>query len=349
MTLPAEGRTRRAMKVMEMREDWGLQFIVPGARPDPAPPGPGEALVRFEAASLNYRDLVMAEHGYGPGLGALPLILVSDGAGRVVETGPGVTRCAAGDLVCPIFVQDWISGPLRESYRQNVMGGGIDGVMREYGVFPESGLVKAPEGWTALEAATLPCAAVTAWNAVVRNGVKPGDVVVTEGTGGVSLFVLQFAKLVGATVIVTSSSDAKLDRARALGADIAINYKIHPEWARQVRSAIGRGADLVVDLGGAATLDQSVRAVRASGTVALIGVLGGATAPLALGRVATQAIRLVAATSGNRDMFEELVGAIDRHGMKPAIDDRVYRFAEVAEALTALRQARHFGKICLGF
>ncbi|MGH7074851.1 MAG: zinc-dependent alcohol dehydrogenase family protein [Stellaceae bacterium] len=335
------------MKVMEMRDGWGLDFLVPGTRPDPAPPGPGEVLVRFEAASLNYRDLVMAEHGYGGGLGALPLILVSDGAGRVVETGSGVTRCRTGDLVSPIFVQGWLSGPYREDYRGGIMGGGIDGVIREFGVFPESGLVTAPEGWSALEAATLPCAAVTAWNAVIGNGTRPGDVVVTEGTGGVSLFVLQFAKLAGATLIITSSSDQKLDRAKRMGADIAINYKTHPEWAREVRKAIGRGADLVVDLGGAATLDQSVRAVRASGTVALIGVLGGGTAPLALGRIATQAIRLVAATSGNRDMFEALVRAIDRHGIKPAIDDHVYAFGEVAEALRVLKEGRHFGKICL--
>jgi NADPH:quinone reductase-like Zn-dependent oxidoreductase len=338
------------MRVMELRDGWGLDFLVPGERPDPGPPGAGEVLVRFEAASLNYRDLVMADRGYGRGLGALPLILVSDGAGRVVGTGPGVTRCREGDLVAPIFVQDWISGPYHEAHRASIMGGGIDGVMREFGVFHERGLVKAPEGWSALEAATLPCAAVTAWNAVFGAGTKPGDVVVTEGTGGVSLFVLQFAKLAGARVVITSSSDAKLERARALGADIAINYRTHPEWAREARRAFdGRGADLVVDLGGAATLDQSVRAVRASGTVALIGVLGGGTAPLELGRIATQAIRLVAATSGNRDMFEDLVRAIDRHRIRPVIDDRVFAFGEVADALRALREARHFGKIGIEF
>jgi NADPH:quinone reductase-like Zn-dependent oxidoreductase len=337
-----------AMKVMEMREGWGLDYIVPGTRPDPGPPGPGEVLIRFEAASLNYRDLVMAERGYGGRLGSLPLILVSDGAGRVVATGTGVTRCKTGDLVCPIFLQDWLGGPLREAYRNSALGGGIDGVTREYGLFPESGLVPAPTGWSALQAATLPCAAVTAWNAVFSAGTKPGDVVVTEGTGGVSLFVLQFAKLAGATVIVTSSSDDKLERAKALGADLGINYRTHPEWSRQVRAANnGTGADLVIDLGGAATLDQSVRAVRASGTVALIGVLGGGVAPLELGRVATQAIRLIAVTAGSRDMFEDMVRAIDRHGLAPAIDDRVYTFDEVAASLRALRQGKHFGKICL--
>jgi NADPH:quinone reductase-like Zn-dependent oxidoreductase len=334
------------MKVMEMREAWGIEHLVPGTRPDPGPPGPGEVLIRFEAASLNYRDLVMAQHGYGR-MGALPFIPVSDGAGHVIAAGPGVTRVTVGDLVCPLFLQGWISGPLRESYRGGTMGGDIDGAVREFGMFPEAGLVKAPRGWTALQAATLPCAAVTAWNAVIGNGTKPGDVVVTQGTGGVSLFALQFAKLAGATVIVTSSSDAKLARAEAMGADIGINYKTHPEWARIVRERIGRGADLVIELGGAATLDQSLRAVRTSGTVSMIGVVGGGTATLELGRVVTQAVRLVAATCGSREMFEDMVRAIDTHGIKPAIDDKVYAFTEVADALRALQQGKHFGKVCL--
>ncbi len=329
-----------------MRDAWGIDHIVPGTRPDPVSPGRGEVLIRFAAASLNYRDLVMAEHGYGR-MGSLPFIPLSDGAGHVVAIGAGVTRCKPGDLVCPIFLQGWISGALRESYRGTTMGGDIDGTVREFGIFPEAGLVTAPRGWTALEAASLPCAAVTAWNAVICNGTKPGGVVVTQGTGGVSLFALQFAKIAGATVIVTSSSDAKLERAKAMGADIAINYRTQPEWARIVRERVGRGADLVIDVGGAATLDQSVRATRASGTISLIGVIGGGSAPLELGRVVTQAIRLVAATCGSREMFEDMVRAIDAHGIKPAIDDHVYAFAEVADALRALKLGRHFGKICL--
>ncbi|HEY7992211.1 MAG TPA: NAD(P)-dependent alcohol dehydrogenase [Stellaceae bacterium] len=334
------------MKVMEMRDGWGIEHIVPGTRPDPGPPGPRDVLIRFEAASLNYRDLVMAQHGYGR-MGALPFIPLSDGAGRVIATGAEVTRFTVGDLVCPTFLQGWISGPLRESYRGTTMGGDIDGAVRDFGIFPEAALVRAPHGWTAREAATLPCAAVTAWNAVICNGTKPGDVMVTQGTGGVSLFALQFAKLAGATVVITSSSDAKLDRAKAIGADIGINYKSHPEWSRVVRERIGRGADLVIELGGAATLDQSVRAVRASGTISMIGVVGGGSATLELGRVVTQAVRLVAATCGSREMFEDMVRAIDTHGIKPAIDDKVYAFSEVADSLRALGKGAHFGKICL--
>jgi NADPH:quinone reductase-like Zn-dependent oxidoreductase len=336
------------MQVMEMREAWGIDHIVPGTRPDPGPPGAGQVSIRFEAASLNYRDLVMAAHGYGR-MGSLPFIPLSDGAGRVIATGAGVTRCQVGDLVCPIFLQGWISGPLRETYRGSTMGGDIDGVMRDAAVFPEAALVKAPRDWTALQAATLPCAAVTAWNAVICNGTKPGDAVVTQGTGGVSLFALQFAKLAGATVVITSSSDDKLARARAMGADIAINYRAHPEWARLVRERLGRGADLVIDVGGAATLDQAIRATRTNGTVALIGVIGGGTAKLELGRVVTQAIRLVAATCGSREMFEDMVRAIETHRPIPAIDDRVFGFAEVAEALRTLKEGKHFGKISIAF
>ncbi|MCL2430741.1 MAG: NAD(P)-dependent alcohol dehydrogenase [Alphaproteobacteria bacterium] len=336
------------MRAMEMRDAWGIDHIVEGTRPDPGRPGAGEALIRFEAASLNYRDLVMAQHGYGR-MGSLPFIPVSDGAGRVIATGAGVTRVAVGDLVCPSFLQGWVSGPLREAYRGTTMGGDIDGVMRERALFPEAGLVRAPRDWTAVEAATLPCAAVTAWNAVVGNGTRPGDVVVTEGTGGVSLFALQFAKLAGATVVVTSSSDEKLARARAMGADIAVNYHTHPEWARLVRERAGRGADLVIDVGGAASLDQAVRATRTNGTVALVGVVGGASARLELGRVVTQAIRLAAATCGSREMFEDMVRAIETHRIRPAIDDRVFGFAQVADALRALGRGRHFGKICLAF
>jgi NADPH:quinone reductase-like Zn-dependent oxidoreductase len=224
------------MQVMEMRDAWGVDHIKPGTRPDPSP-GPGQVLIKMQAASVNYRDLVMTERGYGRHSGELPLIPLSDGAGTVAETGAGVTRVKIGDLVCPAFAQLWVSGVLREEYRPGMLGGPLDGVMQEYMVLPEAGVVKAPAHLSAIEAATLPCAALTAWSAVVGCGVKPGDVVVTQGTGGVSLFALLFAKLAGATTIITSSSDEKLARATALGADIAINYRTHPEWSREIRQA----------------------------------------------------------------------------------------------------------------
>lgn len=308
------------MKVMEMRDDWGLEHIRPGTRPDRLP-GAGEVLVKMEAASVNYRDFVITQRGYGRHSGTLPLILLSDGAGTVLETGARVTRVKIGDRVCPAFNQTWMSGPLREEHRGGVLGGARDGVMQEYMLLSQEGVVKAPAHLSAAEAATLPCAAVTAWSAVIGGGTKPGDVVVTQGTGGVSLFALLFAKLAGATVAITSSSDEKLARAKALGADIAINYHTHPEWGRELRKAFGgRGADLIVELGGPATLDQSLRAVRTSGTLAMIGVLSGGIAELSLGRVVTQNVRLQGVTLGSCESFEDMVRAIEQHRLMPPID-----------------------------
>jgi NADPH:quinone reductase-like Zn-dependent oxidoreductase len=337
------------MKVMEMRDEWGLEHIKPGIRPERTP-APGEVLVKMAAASVNYRDFVMTRRGYGTHSGQLPLIPLSDGAGTVTEIGAGVTRVQVGDLVCPAFAQTWFGGTMREAHRGGMLGGALDGVMQETMVLPEQGVVKAPRHFSALEAATLPCAALTAWSAVIGGGVKAGDVVVTQGTGGVSLFALAFAKLQGAFAIVTSSSEDKLAGAKALGADLGINYKTHPEWSRVVRQALGgRGADLIVELGGAETLDQSLRAIRTSGTLAMIGVLSGATAQLNLGRVVTQNVRLQGVTLGSRDMFEDMVRAIELHRLEPAIDDKRYGFDQVAEAIGAIAQGRHFGKICIEF
>ena len=336
------------MKVIELREDWSLEHVVPGTRPDPKP-GPGEIVVKMEAASVNFRDFVMVRHGYGRHSGTLPLIVLSDGAGRIVETGKDVSRVAVGDLVCPLFVQTWYGGSLTEAHRAHILAGPLDGVMREYMCLSEEAVAKAPAHFSAAEAATLPCAALTAWSAVIEGGTKPGDLVVTQGTGGVSLFALQFAKLAGADVALTSSSDDKLARARALGADILVNYREHPEWSRELRRQSGRNADLVVELGGEQSLDQSLRAVRVSGTVALIGVLSGGTAPLNLGRVVTQNLRLQGVTLGNRDMFEAMVRAIERHRLTPAIDERRFAFDDTRAAIAAIAGGRHFGKIVVEF
>jgi NADPH:quinone reductase-like Zn-dependent oxidoreductase len=337
------------MKVMEMRDDWGVEHIKPGTRPDRMP-GPGEILVKMEAASINYRDLIVTQRGYGRHTGELPLIPVSDGAGTVTEIGADVTRVKKGDLVCPTFAQSWISGPMKEEHRTAMLGGPLDGVMQEFMVLPQDGVAKAPKHFTAIEAATLPCAALTAWSAIVGSGIKAGDVVVTQGTGGVSLFAMMFAKIHGAVAIITSSSDDKLARAKAMGADVGINYRTHPEWSREVRKAIGgRGADLIVELGGSASLDQSLRAVRISGTLALIGVLSGAMAELNLGRVVTQNVRMQGVTLGSRDMFEDMVRAIALHRLTPPIDEKRYAFDEVADAIRRITEGKHFGKITIEF
>lgn len=337
-----------SMKIMQIQDSWSPDNIRLAERPRPEV-GPDEVLLQMEAASLNYRDYVMARGGYGRRGGALPLVPVSDGAGRVVAVGPGVSRVAVGDLVCPLWAQTWLSGPFREGYWAGILGGPRDGAMQEFMVLSQAGAVRAPRHLDAVQAATLPCAAVTAWNAVVAQGeVKAGDVVLVQGTGGVSLFALLFAKMHGARVIATSSSDAKLERVSAMGADHVVNYKTNPDWHKVAREVTnGVGVDLVVEVAG--TLDASVRAVRTSGTVALIGVLAGATAQLGLGAVVTQNIRLQGVTVGSRDLFEEMVRAMELHGTEPPIDDRRFAFEEVGEAIKALPAGQHFGKVCSRF
>lgn len=337
------------MQVIELT-GWGLEHIARGERAEPPAPGPGELLVEMRAASVNFRDFVFARGGYGRESGALPIVVLSDGAGQVIAVGAGVSRAAVGDLVCPTVMPQWLSGPMRDEHRKQTLGGTVDGVMAERIALNENAIVKAPQAYSAAEAATLPCAAVTAWNALVMAGVKQGDLVLTQGTGGVSLFAVQFARAMGATVVVTSSSDEKLQRARGLGAQLGINYERVPEWAAELRRLTGgRGADLVVELGGAQSLAQSIRAVRTGGTVALIGVLSGAVAELELGRVVTRGLRLQAVTLGSRESFEAMVCFIDQHKLKPVIDPLRFGFAETRAAIATISQGRHFGKLAIEF
>jgi NADPH:quinone reductase-like Zn-dependent oxidoreductase len=331
---------------MEIREKWGLENLKQGERSEPTPAA-REVVVRIEAASVNYRDFVMAGRGYGRRSGELPLIPVSDGAGVVVSTGRGVTRVAVGDVVCPIFGQTWLEGPLREDHWMGMLGGPRDGVLQEYMLLNEEGVVKVPSHLDTLQAAALPCAALAAWNAVVVNGrVKAGDTVLTQGTGGVSLFVLQFAKALGAKVIITSSSNEKLARARQLGADETINYSENTDWGRRAREIAGAdGIDLVVDLAG--LVNQSVRTVRTSGTVLLVGVLAGGTADFDLGPAVTREIRLQGVTVGSRAMFEDMLKAIALHRLVPAIETARHRFDGVGEVIAALPKGGHFGKVCM--
>jgi len=338
------------MKVMEIRNEWKLDNICLGQRPEPEP-GPGEVLIKMKAASLNYRDFVMCQGGYGRRGGTLPLVPVSDGAGHVAAVGEGVSRVAVDDLVCPVFGQTWISGPFREKYWQGILGGPLDGVMQEFMVLAEDGLVKAPRGWSPIQAATLPCAAVVAWNAVIDQGhAKAGDVVLVQGTGGVSLFALLFAKIQGASVIATSSSEEKLDRLNVLGADHVVNYKDTPDWHKTARKITnGMGVDIVVEVGGAGTLGKSIQAIRPGGTVALIGVLSGVAGEINLGPVVTQNICLQGVTVGSRDLFEEMIRAIEFHGIQPPVDENLFAFDAVGEAIKSIPKGRHFGKICSSF
>ncbi len=333
------------MKVYEIRDGFGLDALKQGERPKPSP-GPGEVLVRIKAASLNYRDLMVVKGQYNPKM-PLPRIPLSDAAGEVVEVGPGVDRVKVGQRVAGIFMQRWIAGEIDDDKAKSALGGAIDGLLAEYAVLHQDGVVPVPEHLSYEEAATLPCAAVTAWHALVTEGqVKPGDSVLVQGTGGVSLFALQFARLAGARVIITSSSDEKLERARKLGASECINYKETPEWGDRVRALTGgRGVDCVVEVGGAGTLGQSLRAVRTGGRIALIGVLAGVgqanTLPILMKNVRVQGIFV-----GSREMFEAMNRAIAQHQLRPVVD-RVFPFGEVVEALRYMESAAHFGKICI--
>ena len=337
------------MKAMELR-DWTVDSIVLAERAKPVP-GPGQVLIKMLAASLNFRDTVMARRGYGRRSGNLPLVLVSDGAGTVEAVGEKVTRVKVGDLVCPAFSQTWMSGTFSEAVWPGTLGGPLDGTMQEYMCLSEQGVVKAPAHMSAVEAATLPCAALTAWNAVVAQGQpKAGDVVLIQGTGGVSLFALIFAKMHGAETILISSSDEKLERAKPLGADHAINYNTTPDWGKAARAISGgRGVDHVVEVGGAGTLERSIRAVRPSGIVSLIGVLAGGAGDLNLGPVVTQNIRLQGITVGSRDLFEAMNRALALHTVKPPIDDKRFPFDGLKEALKAFPEGRHFGKVVCAF
>lgn len=337
------------MKTFEIQGGFGLDHVIAAERPVPVP-GPKDVLIKMRAVSLNYRDLGVIEGFYNPNL-KLPLIPVSDGVGEVVALGEQASRFKIGDRVSAIFTQSWISGEPTQEGWGSTLGNPLDGLLAEYAVIREEGLVRVPEHLTDEEAAALPCAGVTAWHAIVEEGrVKAGDTVVVQGTGGVSLFALQFAKLHGATVIVTSSSNEKLERAKSLGADFGVNYRSNPDWDKAVLEYTdGRGADLIVDLGGAATLNRSLSALKVGGQISIVGILSGASVegfdivPAILKKARLQAINV-----GSRDMFEAMNRAIGQNALRPVVD-RVFPFERAVDALHYLAKGTHFGKICIRF
>lgn len=334
------------MKAMRIHQLGGVDGLRVDEESTPTP-GPGQVLVRIRAASLNYRDLLVLKGLYSKNL-PLPMVPLSDGAGEVASVGAGVTRFKVGDRVAAAFMQTWVAGKPTELAAKSALGGAIDGVLAEYVLFHEEGLVHIPNHLTFEEAATLPCAGVTAWHALFgESPLNAGESVLVLGTGGVSLFALQFARLAGARVIATSSSDEKLQRALALGASDGINYKTTPDWDKRVRELTGgEGVDCVVEVGGAGTLGKSLRSVRMGGQVSVIGVLSGGSGEVALFPILMKNIRVQGIYVGSRAMFEAMNRAVTLHQLRPVLD-RVFSFDETADAFRHMESGAHFGKIVI--
>ena len=308
-------------------------------------PGPRQVLVKVAACSLNYRDLAIALGTY-----RMPtkhnLVPLSDGAGEVVEVGTGVTRVKAGDRVAGCFFQRWFGGPPAADTHASALGGGLDGMLTQYVVLEQDGVVVLPAHLSFEEAATLPCAAVTAWHALAEHArIVAGQTVLVQGTGGVSIFALQLARLMGAQVIVTSSSEQKLARAKALGAAHGVNYKAMPEWDKAVVELTGGGVDHVVEVGGPGTLARSLRAIRVGGKITMIGVLSGA-AEINPMLIFSRRANVQGISVGSTQMFEAMNRAIAASGLKPIID-KVFTFGETPAAYRHLQSAQHFGKVVI--
>ncbi len=332
------------MKVYEIRSADGIDALHLAERATPRP-GPGQVLVRMRANSINYRDLLNILDPPARGI-AYPRIPNSDGAGDVVEVGEGVTRFRAGDRVVGMFFQNWTAGGITAEAMASALGGPIDGVLCDHAVLEQDGLVPIPAHLSYDEAATLPCAGLTAWHILVGLGqIKAGDTVLILGTGGVSIFALQFARLHGARAIVTSSSDEKLARAVKLGAWRTINYRAEADWEKKVLELTdGRGVDLVAEVGGPGTLEKSVQAVRVGGVIGLVGVLtGGKIDPTGVMR---KSLRLQGIYVGNKVMFEDMARALTAHETRPVIDSRV-AFEDAPAAYHRMRGAGHFGKVVI--
>ena len=318
-----------------------LEFV---EHPTPQP-GPGEVLVRVHAISLNYRDLLVVKGLYNPKL-KLPRIPCSDGAGEVAAVGEGVTRWKTGDRVAGIFMQNWLDGPLTPAKAKGALGGDIDGMLAEYVVLRDTGLVRLPEHLSFAEASTLPCAAVTAWNALAAGSLKSGSTVLILGTGGVSIFALQLARMMSVRVLGISGSAAKLERACSLGLDAGLNYRETPAWDRwALEQTGGEGVDLVIEVGGVGTLPRSLGAIRMGGVIAQIGVLAGAAESLPLALILHKQARIQGIYVGSRKDFEEMNKAITLAGLRPVAE--LFPWSQARQVMARMEQATHFGKLVL--
>jgi NADPH:quinone reductase-like Zn-dependent oxidoreductase len=333
------------MKAYELHQEDGFDALTIVERPQPGPPGVHDVAVRIRAVSLNYRDLAVARAAKKR---AKRIVPVSDGAGEVIAVGARVTRVAVGDRVAAAFFPTWTTGPLSESHHANALGGSIDGVLAEEVVLPECAWVKIPARFSFEQASTLPCAGVTAWHALFEAApLTPGDTILVQGTGGVSIFALQLARAAGVGVVATSSSAAKRARLVEMGAAATLDYREEPKWGDAVRAATGgRGVDVAVEVGGAGTFDESVKALRYGGTMSLLGILAGTQGPVNTYAIFQKNIRVYGVYVGSVAMFEALVRALDATRIEPVID-KVFPFAETRAAYEHLASGAHFGKVVI--
>ena len=334
------------MKIWQVAHEWSIERMEMVERPDPVP-GPGQVTVHIRAASLNFRDLLTVQ-GKG-GVTKLPLIPCSDGAGEVTAIGEGVTRIAVGDRVCPMFFQSWFDGGPSAGNRRLALGGSRPGVLQESMLLDAEGVSRIPDHLSFAEAATLPCAGLTAWRALFDEArIRSGDTVLVQGTGGVSIFALQFAKLAGASVVVTSSSDEKLERAKTLGADHTINYRAVSGWGKAAADWAGGGIDHIVEVGGKDTFQQSIEAAKVGGNILVIGILSGASQEIGIPGIFSKNLHITGLSVGSRHMFESMATAISRNRLRPVVDRR-FDFDAVPEALRLMQSGGHFGKIVIEF
>ena len=336
----------QTMQVAAVKAPGGLDKIAIEARAVPNA-GPGQVLVRVHASSLNFHDFAVVGGMIRTADGRIPM---SDGAGEVVAVGEGVTQWKVADQVLSTFFPNWPTGGPNLARLTGVPGDHADGFAAEYVAMAATAFTRLPKGWTFAQAATLPCAALTAWRALmVEARIKPGDVVLTQGTGGVSIFALQFAKMAGATVISTSSSDEKLERLKAMGADHLVNYKQDPQWGSAVAALAGSGGvHAVVEIGGGSHMAQSIHACRIGGHISLIGVLGGVSGEIPTALAMSKNVTIKGVTVGSIEDQESMIAAIDASGLTPVIDS-THALNQIAAAFAHQISQKHFGKICLAF
>ena len=336
------------MKIWKVK-DLGIDNLIL-AEKDLKPITDDEVLVEMKAATLNYRDLIMINGGYGPIGGKPPFIPISDGAGIVKKVGKSIKNFKVNDIVIPPFFKGWNSGNMKESTVFLSLGGKEDGVMQEFMIFKENNLVHAPKDWNCIEAATLPCAALTAWRTIVTEGkINKDSVVLVQGLGGVSIFAIQIAKLFNAKVIATTSNEERMLKAKEIGADFVINYNQETEWWKKVQEITDKkGVDVIVEVGGSKTLEQSIKSSKTGAVIGIIGVLSGGIAELPIGRVIYKASRLIGISCGNKMELKEMIEKFNTSYSKPVIDS-TFKFSDLPKALNYMSKGKHLGKIAIDF